>query len=686
MNQRLLEPICKKYLPHQLACVDWVLHQLEHRKNLLLFHKPGTGKTLIGTLLVEVLTQVGFSPIIAASNKNILAIWETHLLQNSETYIPRKFATKTSLTEMLTQIIDHQFDEDLSKTVLVIDEAHEILNTDLVDKFLLVQETVPIRMIMLTGTPIINSPSTLVKLLKLLSNQDFSHVITSTGSVIDIKLKPEYEDSIVESIRGTVSYYAQSDDLVASMKYINLELKMSKKQDEIFQQARSNTTNEMFQQTLNNTSLFGVANFYKYESVAELTDGQSIGEGDRLVYNNGLLSGIPITDVKSFSCKFHELRSRMRGRGKMFLYLSNPGYGMLFLSSYFHYLQIENNDKPTLYNNPMCTCGEPRSSHKVIIDNTVDYSNETILCEDGRTFSPMKYVAITSLTGVDPNYAIDLFNKESNVEGDEIKMIIGSDIISVGYTLKEISSVHFLSLPINKGQEEQIVKRAIRLHAHKDPMNTIVNVYRYIAMPSTGDGFDQKRLQYIDIKYSNVGKVDMVLIRAHTLIDKVPHEYFRRILTKLLVRPPSIRESFNRADYHRLGFTPDETVLNESLYVDGYVITKDQSNILQIPIQDYIITKHIVFLPINYTTEGSIIIARKRTYYYTEDLRTIRSLSSMSKESLIKLYEMFSKKVAGVIRSRQSGDSKNDLINSIVSTVVGTKYFLISKIDIVNRE
>lgn len=670
MNQRLASnDISLTFMPHQIATADWALKTLENHKIALVFHKPGTGKTMIGIILAIVLAKAGKQVIITAPNRGILSIWETTLYKNTDSIISVKFLTKNGLLGMLTNIVEGQQVEDLSNTYIIIDEAHEILGISISDMLI----SLNIKTILLTGTPIINTPKTLTKLLELLTgSKKFDNAVTSASQVFDIKLKPEWRESIINDIRGLVSYLDERDNSISKGVYHNLMIKMDPVQDRIFQEARKSTSNEMFQQVLSNISLFALPKFNRSEDVANLENNKEI---DGLTYKNGVFIGPQISSsLKAHSVKLNVLKQdHLASKGKMFIYLSNPGFGIVFLKSFFHSLQIEEYESTTFFPDPMCYCGKQRSKHYIDSTPLGGYSMDIFLCDDGQTFSPMRYIILSSISNLDPFLAIEAYNKPSNDTGREIKIIIGSDIIAVGYTITEVTSIHILSLPSNKGEEEQIIKRVLRLKAHKTP--STVNIYRYIAVPREGEGFDEKKLHYIKQKSDNTEEVNELLVQSSVMIDDRPHALLVPFLTREIVRPPSITKSLKDPIFKELGFKPDESVLNEFIARGNQIISRDKSEDITIPTQDYIISTRIVFSPKNYSIDDFLIIKKRNIYYHTTDFKNMRNLASMSKEVLLELYKQYSFKVHGSIKTLEY-DIKEQIIDAIVSTVLGTKYLI----------
>ena len=78
----------------------------------------------------------------------------------------------------------------------------------------------------------------------------------------------------------------------------------------------------------------------------------------------------------------------------------------------------------------------------------------------------------------------EVFNREDNLYGSKLKIILGSPSIKEGVSLKAVQFVHVLEPYWNLSRLEQVIGRASRFCSHKDlPENKrIVKVYIYIAV------------------------------------------------------------------------------------------------------------------------------------------------------------------------------------------------------------
>ena len=443
----------------------------------------------------------------------------------------------------------------------------------------------------------------------------------------------------------------------------------------------------MFQQILSNVSFFAIKDFYTVESIRETQPGTIV---DGFMYNELLYNPIlsKPDKISTRSCKIgHLINELLNGKldGKIFVYVSNPFYASLILKSVFKALQISEFGSNDSFFDPICFCGIKKSKH---IINSSLVSEELIMekyvCPNREsTFSNMTYMLITSNTITDPTSLIDKFNEEENDNGSKVKILIGSNIISVGYTIKEIRSIHILSMPTNKNEEDQIIKRAVRLYAHKNP-KTKVYVYRYIATIPNVETYDTKKVDYTEVKYNNTNEVEKILINASEIIDVKPHPYLNEFLSYEFARQIFTNNKSSLVEINNklveLGINP---IKQNSICINigpkGYIINNKHYYNIELPYQKFALYNTLSQEIKNYIISYNYIIHKNNMYYYTLPSKQSRTLNSYTKEILVEIYTMFSNILEKQLLKTEDL-KKEELINIIINLVKGTKYLLHYKI------
>jgi len=683
------------FMPHQLGALDWTMHKFytENLSTLLMYHKPGTGKTHIGSLIYLVCASAGIPTYIIVPNRGLGVMWEntimslyssTNLYRSPETY------TKTAFSTILSNMVNRIKDINLSDSLIIIDEAHEIFESDITSDIINVRNTIKgLKVLLMTGTPIPNTPKTLISMLKLLTNKEYSGLVDYGSYVYEIKIKDKFKQMLLKDLSGLVSYFDYSESNVAKIKEETLHLYMKKEQYDIYKQTKSIVSNEMFQQILSNVSLFAIKGLYSVEMIKQLQPGTVI---DDFMYNeliyHPMLSNLNLLEKRS--CKMHYFFDGLinhKFKDKVFVYLSNPFYGSLIMKSVFKAFQITEYGTSTHFTNPICFCGYKKSAHHLESTQlSAMLRVEKYQCPHKKTtFRPMCYVLITSNTITDPTYLIDRFNMDDNTEGEHIKIMIGSNIISVGYTLKEVKSIHLISLPTNKNEEQQIVKRAIRLYAHKDP-NTVVYLYRYLAVIHGEESYDSKKLEYTKEKYNNTLEVESILISSSKNIKENPHPILHHMLRYEIMRQlfiskqSTLKELNNRANAicSQLSICSEVPETDLSIVFDhkAYYIENDNYKLIKIPYQKFVLYNTIDKEISNFVLSYSAVIKKRDTYYYALPSKQLRVLQSFSKEHLDEIYTRFASHL-NITPSQTDSLKKEELVAIIISMVKGTKYLII---------
>lgn len=131
------------------------------------------------------------------------------------------------------------------------------------------------------------------------------------------------------------------------------------------------------------------------------------------------------------------------------------------------------------------------------IDKGINFLRE-VLKYNGYTefpdITPKKTFAV--LTGKtdrnNSNTILDTFNSIANESGDDIKILIGSSVMSESITLFRVRELHILSPFWNYGYTEQSIGRAIRYNSHFGLLESErnINIYLHAAVDENGIGND----------------------------------------------------------------------------------------------------------------------------------------------------------------------------------------------------
>ena len=195
--------------------------------------------------------------------------------------------------------------------------------------------------------------------------------------------------------------------------------------------------------------------------------------------------------LKYFSSKFYKCIKKLnrmvegdKGTGTAFVYsnLVKAGGMELFAESLKQNGYLEYQEDTKNYD---------------IKDDTLDYkTGKTYLQfkkEKLTNFKPATFILVTGsadesgedISEVKQKIIKDVFNNSDNIDGKNIKLVLGSRVMNEGVTLKNCSNVHLIDVFYNLPKVEQVIGRAIRMCVHKDSINDNnkfpkVRVYRYV--------------------------------------------------------------------------------------------------------------------------------------------------------------------------------------------------------------
>jgi superfamily II DNA or RNA helicase len=184
---------------------------------------------------------------------------------------------------------------------------------------------------------------------------------------------------------------------------------------------------------------------------------------------------------------------------------------------------IEYDENPNNYNindNTKCYfCGYSYKDHiekNKILNNITEHK-----------FSPAVFIKVTGSSSEDTAEAMPednkkiltkVFNNISNINGKNIKLVLGSRVMNEGISLKNVYTVQILDVYFNFGRVDQVIGRGIRYCSHynlmnKDNVYPKVKVYKYaVSLNNTNELSTEEDLyQKAEAKYLLVKKVERAM-------------------------------------------------------------------------------------------------------------------------------------------------------------------------------
>jgi DNA polymerase III delta prime subunit len=468
----------------------------------------------------------------------------------------------------------------MNNTIIIVDEAHNITGNEFGDSLKkIIKNSENLRVVLLTATPMINYADEIVDLLNFLrplNDQIQRDKIFTSEKNYNMKIKEGGIEYLQDKARGYVSYYRGAIPYTYAKRVEKgvipngmlftpvIKCFMELFQYKTYEKVIKNTnvteiidkssyfifpgTNFVFPGL--NKDKTDIIGYYSNDGVVTVlshinNDGPKLrelinkkifnnklskDEENNIIYENnkknisGLLLKLPY--VKNFSIKFYKLINRLfklidgkKGASTAFIYSNfvESGGIKLFAESLIQNGYLEYDENYFNYD---------------IKDETIDYKTGLTYLEFKKkynisNFRPATYILLTGssddtddIPEVKQRLIRDVFNNYDNIDGKNIKLVLGSRVMNEGVTLKNCKHVHMLDVFFNIPKLEQVIGRIIRMCVHKDLINNNykypkVYVYRYVVAlnnkKSNELSTDEILYQKAELKYLTVKNIERVL-------------------------------------------------------------------------------------------------------------------------------------------------------------------------------
>jgi hypothetical protein len=423
----------------------------------------------------------------------------------------------TALINSITKANGDYIDKDIinsrfSNSVFVIDEAH-IYKKDTPTynglAYILTHST-NTKLLLLTATPMFDSSTQIIDLLNLLrlndkkSKIDYNDIFESTQTDNRKLVNPEL---FIQLTTGYVSYLNGINPITFPLKLYpedSIYIKLNDAHDNIIVSVNHEGYNifpcEMnkFQYDYSkhkvlNDLIYGIqSNLIVFPSEKIGDEGFNIcfkynKDTDKYKYSC-FEDFLQPNKIKKYSMKLYKLSEALKNStGK--IYISSQ-----FIKSGVHVIAMLLEEMG--YNRMKYVGGQ------FIISN---------LLKTNPSNSP-SYIMVTGDTLQISKY-IDKFNHIDNITGDNIQIIIGSEVVQQGVSLFGIREIHILEPWWNYSRIEQIIGRGIRdcSHINLPPKKRNIIIYNYISTYKNEFTNDLNQLTKTLDKNINIKKVSRLL-------------------------------------------------------------------------------------------------------------------------------------------------------------------------------
>ena len=229
-------------------------------------------------------------------------------------------------------------------------------------------------------------------------------------------------------------------------------------------------------------------------------------------------------NLKYFSIKFYKALRKInklvagkKGPRTAFVYSNLVRVGIeIFQEILLTNGYLEYNENPNTYKIKPTTrcyyCGKPHSEHLEKKD-------------DSHSFNPATFVVVTGssteesaeIIPEEKQYILNsIFSSLDNINGKNIKLVLGSKVMNEGLSLKYVGEVHILDVYFNLGRVDQVIGRAIRHCSHyammsKENPYPEVKVYKYAVSTGAELSSEEELYKKAELKYLLIKKVERAL-------------------------------------------------------------------------------------------------------------------------------------------------------------------------------
>jgi superfamily II DNA or RNA helicase len=437
-------------------------------------------------------------------------------------------------------------EEFLENSLLIIDEAHNIFNAicngskNAIDLYDTIMKTQDIKLVFLTGTPIINNPFELVPCFNMISGalqtldrktttllpevkEDFENYFVDYKT-FSIRNKSKFENRIV----GLSSYYGKIYELqeenfpeqyflrieivdMSSEQYEEYNLMRSlEKKERIFPQRREAqrfSTKGVFPSSYRIKSR-QVSNFLIPKYAIEMKDKKIVAKNIHLIRREDLL------DLDKYSPKFKRLLENLdcypNTLGTIYSEFVSDTLAVLarVLEEHMGYVSWEYKrqvmDELDIAGGDICKDKEKK---------------EMMLIEAkqrGKGIMQKVYAVVTGETSIEKRIEIvKEFNSEENKYGERISLLLFSRAGAEGLDLRNVRHVHILEPFWNYARIDQVISRAVRFQSHTTlpPEERNVQPYLYLAdYPSDISEEKREEEETTDVELYQKSVDDKILI------------------------------------------------------------------------------------------------------------------------------------------------------------------------------
>lgn len=458
-------------LYHQQIVMEFVMKYINLR-GILLFHEMGAGKTILAISLAELIFKhyPNYKKIFLVPKSLHDNIIENMKKINVD---ERMYTLISSNANNVVEQLKRKF-YSLENTIILIDEAHNFFNSlsngseNAVNIYELLMKAKEIKIILMSGTPIVNDPFEIGLLFNVLNgytniNNNFSETLfpeyyNTFTSFISNRIDEELtKKKFMSRIVGLVSYYNYKElttkDLDVPEKLERKIIKIPMSQD---QYTLYSVLKKKEEETISRSR---IVTELKYTKKNNVTSSYKINTRQicNMLYPEEAMHGVE-HDYTKLPKYFYD---------KIETYSPK-------ISEMYKIINSHKNQKGYIYSQ-FLDCGlypfgeflKTKGYTEFDINNT-DIKNKTFSYITGEIDLELKSKILL------------VYNSPQNVNGDIINLLLMSSVAAQGISLNDIRFLIIMEPYWNQVKIDQIENRGVRINSHKNLKKEDRNIQPYI--------------------------------------------------------------------------------------------------------------------------------------------------------------------------------------------------------------
>lgn len=526
---------------------------------LLLLHEMGSGKTCSAVSAIEKIKgeNNGFTgAMIFAKGDGVLDNFKNELVFKCTDgrYIPENYNSLTELektrrikkkiedfynfhtfeifAKYLSKISDEEIGRQYQNKIIVVDEVHNLRIQDkesgisMYEQFhRFLHNAKNCKVLIMSGTPMKDDPEEIASVMNLIlpvseqlpiKEEFINEFFTQRGDMLYIK--EEKKNELKKKFKGRVSYLKamQSEIKKVFAGKNEGELKQFNVVEDIMSEFQTRYYNEAYQRDSSGEK-GGIYSYSRQASLFVFPDGTYGKEGfdqDRYIKKTEKKSKKgEKTKIFNYSAG-QDLKNEIVAETEDEMLEKLSKFSSKYAVTIRSILNAEREGKAGFV-----YCEFVRGSGAILLTCLLELFGfgKAYGREEKNSFKK-RYAIITKRTATqkDIKLIISRFNQPDNMNGKIINIIIGSKVISEGFSLKNIQEENILTPHWNYSETAQAIARGWRLGSHKDLINSgvipFLKVYQRVSIPSDNSpSIDLHMYEVSETKDINIKHIERLM-------------------------------------------------------------------------------------------------------------------------------------------------------------------------------